>query len=274
MRNYRNKQNRGDGRGGNRQGNRPQNFQNSTRFPVPIELQKLREELLKSNFALTFQKYLEWKQVRGKWECKDYKDFAEFRFDANFISSVLEKQKLSLNAYAKENGLNVKLLDFTNDYRLTCGLGSSSVWAETGMTLHHVYGFPFIPGSSVKGLVRMLAEKKGKDFANKLFGDDDKTGSKFSSSVDFFDVFPMEARKIQADIMNPHYGDYYSKKEVPGDWLSPIPVNFLTVQGGRFRFPFVCKRKEDVETVEKLLKEALADYGIGGKTKVGYGYFS
>ncbi|MCC7429833.1 type III-B CRISPR module RAMP protein Cmr6 [bacterium] len=274
---YPNKQNSGGNpnRGGN---NYQQNRENEPpkRFPVPKELQGQKDELLKStNFALVFQKYLLWESRQGKLECKDYSKLEKFKFDKNQLQSVLEKQKLSLKNYAKENGFEIVFEEVKNDYRLACGLGGSSVWSETGMTLHHVYGFPFIPGSSVKGLVRMLCEKNhGK--AKELFGDDTK-GKEHASKVDFFDVFPMESPEIKADIMNPHFGDYYQdkKNEVsPGDWLSPVPVNFLTVQGGKFRFPFVCKRKEDAEVVKKLLKEGLSDYGIGAKTKVGYGFFS
>lgn len=253
--------------------NRGSNTQSEvkTRFPVPFELQGKEKQLLGSNFALDFQKYLVWKKDRkGKWECKDYEDFEKFNFNEKEISSILTKQKSSLKIYAETNGLGIEFLELENDYRLTCGLGSSSVWAETGMTLHHIYGFPFIPGSSLKGLVRMVCEKTlGETEASRLFGSQES-----SSLVDFFDAFPMESPTIKADIMNPHYGDYYSKKESPGDWLNPVPVNFLTVQGGKFRFPFVCKNSNDVERVKKLLLKGLEDYGIGGKTKVGYGYFS
>ena len=43
--------------------------------------------------------------------------------------------------------------DYSTKWRLAIGLGGSSVF-ETGMTLHHLYGFPYIPASSVKGILR------------------------------------------------------------------------------------------------------------------------
>jgi CRISPR type III-B/RAMP module RAMP protein Cmr6 len=43
--------------------------------------------------------------------------------------------------------------EYSTKWRLAIGLGGSSVF-ENGMTLHHIYGFPYIPASSVKGILR------------------------------------------------------------------------------------------------------------------------
>jgi CRISPR-associated protein Cmr6 len=61
------------------------------------------------------------------------------------ISKRLENQAKTLPQCQK--------LEFSPDWRLILGIGSSSVY-EVGMTLHHVYGIPYIPASSIKGLVR------------------------------------------------------------------------------------------------------------------------
>lgn len=49
-------------------------------------------------------------------------------------------------------------------WRLIVGLGNESVY-ETSMTLHHIYGIPYIPGSAVKGVTRsyVITEVLGKD---------------------------------------------------------------------------------------------------------------
>jgi CRISPR-associated protein Cmr6 len=44
-------------------------------------------------------------------------------------------------------------LQFQPDWRLAIGLGSGSVF-ETSISLHHIYGFPYIPASAVKGALR------------------------------------------------------------------------------------------------------------------------
>ncbi|MEZ4955205.1 MAG: type III-B CRISPR module RAMP protein Cmr6 [Saprospiraceae bacterium] len=45
-----------------------------------------------------------------------------------------------------------EVVKITPDWRLVCGL-SGGIY-ETNMTLHHVYGVPYIPASSIKGVVR------------------------------------------------------------------------------------------------------------------------
>jgi CRISPR-associated protein Cmr6 len=49
-------------------------------------------------------------------------------------------------------GSHFHSFQFSPDWRLICGL-SGGIY-ETNMTLHHVYGVPFIPASSLKGVVR------------------------------------------------------------------------------------------------------------------------
>lgn len=49
--------------------------------------------------------------------------------------------------------LSVSSCEGAIDWRMIVGLGNESVY-ETSMTLHHVYGIPYIPSSAVKGIVR------------------------------------------------------------------------------------------------------------------------
>ncbi|WP_299458251.1 type III-B CRISPR module RAMP protein Cmr6 [uncultured Microscilla sp.] len=148
------------------------------------------------------------------------------------------------------------------DGRLVVGLGQASVY-ETSMTLHHVYGIPYIPASSIKGVVRSWvirsqyledteantakhgsqpsegeAEKlalQDKTFCD-VFGGDEESMHKEArqGKVVFFDAFPCAEPTLEVDIMNPHYSDYYSEKPrdakvAPADYHNPIPLPFLTV---------------------------------------------
>ncbi len=47
------------------------------------------------------------------------------------------------------------------------GLGNESVY-DTSMTLHHMYGIPFIPASAIKGVIRswIIAEMFGDENAS------------------------------------------------------------------------------------------------------------
>ena len=177
---------------------------------------------------------------------------------------------------------------------MALGLGHENVY-ETGITLHHIYGIPYIPASSVKGVVRswIIQEKfdnnEEKAFADNsdeskmmcdIFGCDEKSYYKEArqGSITFFDAFPTEAPTIEPDIMNPHYPEYYGKDNVPPtDYQNPVPIPFLTVKNTKFQF-IIGSKKEPLNnykigenTIEIWLKEALTHHGIGAKTAVGYG---
>lgn len=47
----------------------------------------------------------------------------------------------------------------TTVWRLVIGLGGNPAF-ETGLQLHHLHGFPYLPGSAVRGLVRHVAEQE------------------------------------------------------------------------------------------------------------------
>ncbi|MCP4107700.1 MAG: type III-B CRISPR module RAMP protein Cmr6 [Desulfobacteraceae bacterium] len=181
------------------------------------------------------------------------------------------------------------------DWRMVVGFGNESVY-ETSMTLHHIYGIPYIPGQAVKGVVRncMISEKYGCEEAAlnnhefcDIFGCPAESVYKKArqGNVIFFDAFPLSLspRAIQIDIMNPHYGPYYGEGKPPADYHNPVPVNFLTVKATKFEFYMGIRKSRNTEirqssdllnTAEKYLKETLAQHGIGAKTAAGYGFFS
>ncbi|MCX8082695.1 MAG: type III-B CRISPR module RAMP protein Cmr6 [bacterium] len=192
-------------------------------------------------------------------------------------------------------------------WRLVVGLGTNSV-LETSMTLHHILGVPYIPGTAVKGMLstyyieqnreqleEKLREYKENDenenkkkyatieeFASeqdenyiKLFGNQKNKGN-----VTFLDAYPENFPVLEIDVMNCHYQPYYSgdtengQLTPPADWLSPNPIKFLTVKKDtKFIFPFITENDEMKRDVETLIKGALENLGIGAKTAVGYGYF-
>ncbi len=126
----------------------------------------------------------------------------------------------------------------------------------------------------------------------KIFGTQKQEGM-----VIFFDAFPTPEQLkgkpvLELDIMNPHYGDYYTAREgelktkTPGDWYDPKPILFLTVPAGvKFQFAVALstvapkgedQRNEDQNLLDKakeLLVEALKNHGVGAKTSLGYGRF-
>ncbi|MBX3057901.1 MAG: type III-B CRISPR module RAMP protein Cmr6 [Anaerolineae bacterium] len=169
------------------------------------------------------------------------------------------------------------------EWRLVIGLGRDSAF-ETGLTLHRVYGCPYIPGSALKGMTRAWAtamqEDEGIKAADiqKVFGSDnvEKPGA---GEVVFYDALPTTPPELELDMMNPHYPDYYQAiaNAYPTDWQSPIPVYFITVAAKTQFLISVGARRGETDTVENAaewLKKALEQMGIGGKTTSGYGYWS
>ncbi len=197
-------------------------------------------------------------------------------------------QKLAAHAYQRWlraiEAIHALHFDARTDWRMVVGLGGETV-LETDLTLHHVYGIPFIPGSALKGLTRAYvtggvykSDKIENDNAEvqRIFGTQEKAGS-----VIFFDAMPLDGKcSIELDIMNAHYPDYYGKGDAPTNDQNPNPVTFLTVTNTTFTFALAPRRaddpqhKNDVGLVQGWLQKALQEYGIGGKTSAGYGYLT
>lgn len=224
-------------------------------------------------------------------------------FDPTFIKQIQENYYKQISNLGYQTNLEENILELKPEWRMNVGLGGESVY-ETGMTLHHIYGFPYIPATAIKGIVRYyLIERdfesnEGKAIQNQEFCDlfgcpsdvkvDKKTHYSFyyqpnkdigerKGKVIFFDAFPITAPILSPDIMNNHYPKYYDGSgKPPADWQSPIPIFFLTVKETSFKFVVGMKPNNYDATLLKttidLLKEALSQKGIGAKTAVGYGY--
>jgi len=159
---------------------------------------------------------------------------------------------------------------------------------ENGFAWHPTLGTAYLPGSSVKGLVRDWAEQWSDapptaDDRLRIFGSASKTEpqDRQVGSVIFCDALPVKPVKLKADVMTPHYGEYYQGDAVPGDWLSPVPIPFLVVdQDQPFQFCVLPRRpgneqdKEDSAAALGWLEDALNSVGAGAKTALGYGRFA
>ena len=207
--------------------------------------------------------------------------FAELyrtRSDADFESR-------SRRRIAVLEGRGAKVLDFTTHSRLAIGLGLSHP-IETGFLLDRQTGCPYLPGSSVKGLLRAAAklvaqgELEGDQgfwsrHLDRVFGPEiDPDTTPRTGEAIFYDAFPAAWPELQVDVLTPHYGDSYRDENVPpADWQNPVPVAFLTVAPNvTFQFP-IAAEEGDLQEIEKLLGIALDWLGIGAKKSAGYGVF-
>ncbi|QQS28002.1 MAG: type III-B CRISPR module RAMP protein Cmr6 [Sphingobacteriales bacterium] len=192
------------------------------------------------------------------------------------IGKIAKQHKESARLlFDLEGCLEVK--NFKPDWRVIVGLGTDSIY-ETGITLHHIYGFPYIPASSIKGITNHYAQDQGFDLVqsgSKQWYDDIFGNTKQKGKITFFDAMPLTPPQLKPDIMNVHFPDYYgSGSKPPTDTQSPRPILFLTVENTEFQFMIGCKEanKELLKIALSWLETALTEKGIGAKTAVGYGY--
>jgi len=315
-------------------------FINSLYINNGINFQKVENNTLAINkFIKTdfFEKRNSKKDLLNTFE-----KFSSVNF--SFISKAIELIKTGLNNYKTvyDNLLST-------DTPLVCGLGVAHV-LETALTLHHIWGVPYIPGSSLKGVCRQVVfwklvegksipENELENFQKKFYGElaiDNEDmlvyqllfgAQDFKGLLLFLDVYPEcnNEKIFKLDIMNPHYSKYYGDstgETPPGDWENPTPIFFLTVKEGvKFRFVVLfdnwrwekiekegilivrgkekylitnnvtensneeekikkvklpvekVKEKKNGSFFNEILKDALSFYGVGSKTRLGYGSF-
>lgn len=198
----------------------------------------------------------------------------------------------------------------TTLWRLAAHLSRAGTLENGAICQHPIYGFPYLPGSGLKGMAftqaRLLLrypddDSPGEDpkqdrdilriFGNavkrrkNIDGTEDKADDIHdrAGSVNFLEAWPSTWPALDKDIVNSHHRDYYANKGAndhpPGDWESPVPTYFLAVAANTsFRFA-VAKRDlatpdTDLEKAKSWLQLALQELGAGAKTAAGYGYFS
>ena len=232
-----------------------------------------------------------------QWECKD----GTWKIDGEKKKEWIKKVPLTVPF--KEQGLKESIQRLQNMLErlggqsivfktvspFVTGLGITHP-VENGFAWHHTLGVPYLPGSSLKGALRSWVSQWLLDtqLERRAFGprpaerDDEANQTKLDTgSVLFFDALPCGKVKLVSDVMTPHYAEYYQEGDVPGDWLSPVPIPFLTVaQGAEF---LIClaprsnqneQHRKDCQSVLEHLSEALEHLGAGAKTAVGYGRFA
>jgi CRISPR-associated protein Cmr6 len=179
---------------------------------------------------------------------KNFVELQKFDFSGIDCKKITDSQKANIEAlflYSKESNLKP-------EWRLTLGLGGASIF-DTDITLHHIYGVPYIPASSIKGVVRsyIIEEEFNNDEASAIMNKDfcdifgcskkhlihkkewtkptevesfygkntPKKGDR-KGQITFFDALPINSKDIHIsmDIMNVHYKDYYNSEKKDGKY--------------------------------------------------------
>jgi CRISPR-associated protein Cmr6 len=244
-----------------------------------------------ANLGLWLDRYVDYEQGRdGAYVpselAKRRKERSELPLDCKPLEPVIRAHYARWHAFLSGEGYAFREFLAKPEWRVVVGLGGPGP-LETAITLHRVYGFPIIPGSGLKGVARAYAElAEGKDEKDPefwaIFGGERKVereGQKVEEHVAglirFLDAVPIQPPRLELDVMNPHYPEYYQGNEPPTDYQSPIPIYFLTVgRGSPFAFGVVARTKEGerhLTQAVRWLQDGLCEMGIGGKTTSGYG---
>ncbi|MGK5093671.1 type III-B CRISPR module RAMP protein Cmr6 [Deltaproteobacteria bacterium TL4] len=169
--------------------------------------------------------------------------------------------------------------------KILLGTGNASVF-EFGFHLNKPWGVPYIPGSTLKGILSAwLSKQSGEAWSRsskntqksanqvELFGGEFDKKS-YVGSVTFFDAWMHpEDRWFEEDIINVHHQKYYSGERLPDGTENPIPVKIAALRSGLKFFVSLQGPDKSLFFLRKALKKVLSEEGLGGKTSVGYGRF-
>ena len=179
---------------------------------------------------------------------------------------------------------------------------AGGVLENAGLCLHPHFGYPYIPGSAVKGVARHTAwcdwneadEPRMEQVARKMArifgyptGDKGldaylrnlKCDTRRGGCVSFWAAVPDGRADLATDIVNCHHKDYYggNRPEATDD-EAPNPQFFPAVESDvSFLFTLVPLRgagADDLELAKKWLIKAITENGVGAKTSAGYGWFA
>lgn len=214
------------------------------------------------------------------------------------IRAILSKKDLAFF----ETGSAVRFFEAALKTPLLIGSGNENI-RETGLNIHTVYGIPFIPASSLKGLVRSWAihaffngseaeafqkeqsdpqQRERQQILMQLFGTKENQGS-----IQMHDTF-LPDYELYPEIDTVHFSKYYREKgeQPPSGQENTVPIpgyyQIRMTAPAVFSLRLITTHKEQsgLKGTEQLalastwLQTALEEFGVGAKTAVGNGRFT
>lgn len=221
--------------------------------------------------------------------------------DADLVRDVAARRARMLDDL-RAAGQAVIRLRAEPEWRLAVGLGNRANPHEIGLALHGSYGWPVIPGSSLKGLAAAWATASGIPDADirRVLGSPRPSrpaatagsttgrdrppvrGDQGRGTVSFLDAIPAgEPASVAVDVLTPHVKPYYDSmagghrrpRVPPAEYHNPVPLNFLTVSGA-FAVDLYGPDGRDTGLAAGWLTAAGDEFGAGAKTAAGYGYLT
>ncbi|MEM4949672.1 MAG: type III-B CRISPR module RAMP protein Cmr6 [Candidatus Jordarchaeales archaeon] len=209
------------------------------------------------------------------------------------ICSRCRKYLEALKAAYVSAGKHVVTCDITSTSRVIVDVSSPFAWLidEVGLAWDPLLDSPIISG--IKGVVRAAAEwTDDAKIVEVLFGKAEKEEAQLSL-LSFTEAYPVESKGklVVRDVITPIYS--LERGTVKEHEAEPTPVNFIAINKGvKFRFLVILnsdyeKLTSDVKSLlgenypqnvvsklEKYVKKAVEELGVGGKTSSGYGSFT
>lgn len=198
---------------------------------------------------------------------------------------VAARRRAALRALSADPQISVVTVIARPMGAAVTGTGAGGI-RNVGIELHGTYGWPVLPGSTLKGVARSYTRDEDdlpEGTVPALFGAppaDDEAAR--AGSVAFLDAFPGPGGVTVAEhVLTPHTRGYRlsvgdedteAGPRPPAEYINPVPIPFLVLTDGAFHIHLIGPQPEAGQAAE-LLAAALSDIGLGAKTTSGYGYF-
>ena len=244
--------------------------------------------------GLLFERFFKYS---GSWDVKDQAKLSSIRSVTGPCGDEAQLTGFARRSVRLVNSLRGQYQVYKLEWHFVTGMGNAHP-VENGFLWHPVLGTPYIPGSTIKGVLRSWLEQElpdGEVKKQKLlqwFGSDSKEPQEQAQlqagQLVFHDAIPIRPAILDVDIMTPHMGKWYERggegkpsekaDSIPADWHDPIPIPFLIVKECSFLFSISPRTAElDRNAITEAMSQlemALEWLGVGAKTAVGYGSMS
>lgn len=210
--------------------------------------------------------------------------------EGGLAEMVAGRREAALRALSADGSASVVTVTAVPMTALVTGTGGGGI-RDVGIELHGTYGWPVLPGSTLKGVARAFARDEagmsGEEIAA-IFGappSDDGSPAR-AGAVTFLDALPgPDGVTVAEHVLTPHTRGYRldpegNGEEYPGagavppaEYINPVPVPFLVLFRGSFLIHLVGPEPE-VDRAADLFRQAVREIGLGAKTTSGYGYLT
>ena len=204
---------------------------------------------------------------------EDIKEYNKRLFSENLFDPQIDYQKPVEKAvcFRLETAYPGMILGSGNPH----GVHMTDNDVNMGFSFDFVTGQPYIPGSSVKGVLRSCFEQYP-DVVRKLTGCADLDMKALVKELFEGDDVFLDAVICRGDARGRLIGEDYITPH-PEPLKEPKPVHLIKIMPGvGIEFRFIPKPQEDTDMISaeakvKLYKALLKLFGVGAKTNVGYG---